>query len=336
MNLPAQKRISRVCTENQLYSITYNQISLVGSQELSPRARRYLSFFITVVKLGYHSIIANADTIADAIYRAQGQTKSVRTLQYALKEIETAGFCSRKKFRVGKNHFKTIIEFNIERFVYWTKIKSKKLTPITTSSHISPYAQDLQIDDRRNNSPCLTPQNTYLNEHNKQCAYTRSKHYANFKHLPIIFTLLTILKGKPDRGKILALAQREIDGYSSATDIRWKHWGSIWHTMPIEEREGIARVDFLPRLRQSLTTAISPHTEPRCQKRQSTQPKIDNGAQPFDPLPIIRAMIEKTNPKEETTNVEESTNNKENEECILSEEELLILTGAKNAFKNRL
>lgn len=329
MALPARKQQSRACRENQLYSITYNIIPLVGCQELSPRSRRYLAFLISVVKCGYNSIIANADTIADSIYRAQGQTKSVRTLQYALAELETAGFLSRKKYRVGDNHFKTVIALHTERFTYWTKIKAKKVTPIPTCAHISSYVQDLQIDDRRNETPCLTPQYSYLNEHNKQRVRTRSNKHTKFKHLPIIWTLLCILKGKPDKGKIVALAQREIDGYSKQTDIRWKHWGAIWQTMPVEEREGIARVDFLPRLRHALS---SPHMGPPVTEEKTTQkPDRDDGG----PLSIlIRATMEATEPPKETK--KDPPKPPPEVKIILDEDEMSVLTGAKNAVKNRL
>lgn len=335
MSLPAQKQLSRVCRENQLYSITYNVLPLVGCQELSPRARRYLAFFISVVKCGYHSIIANADTIADSIFRAQGQTKSVRTLQYALTELEAAGFISRRKYRVGDNHFKTVIELHTDRFIYWTKIKSKKVVSLPTQTHISSYVQGLQIDDRRNQSPCLTPKNTYLNEHNKQRAGTRSKPYANFKHIPIIFTLLTILKGKPDRGKIVAYAQREIDGYSKQTDIRWNYWSAIWQSMPVCEREGIARVDFLPRLRQALSSPVSPLMGPTVEEK-TTEIMPDNSKGPLsDPLLLIRAMIEKTTPPEETKPDPPKEPPKE-EKIVLTHEELAVLLPAKYAVKNRL
>ena len=61
----------------------------------------------------------------------------------------------------------------------------------------------------------------------------------------------------PDTGRILAVAQREIDGIGEnddrpVTGINWLHWASFWQKLPKETREGYAR-DFLPRLRACFT-----------------------------------------------------------------------------------
>ena len=241
---------TRVLNENSIYSIKYNTLTLDGTSNLSPRARRYLAFFVSVVKMGYRSISCRADVMADAIYRAQGQTKSVRTLSSAIRELESHGFMLRRTNRIGEDNFKTIITINAEKFTYWTKEREKNVIPLPTTSHISPYRQTLPRDDCRNESPRVNSQYSYSSENNKPRAHTRNnKHAKKFKFHPIIYTLMMVLRGKPDKTKLVDIAHEELSGQTSRAPLDWKGLESRWQAMPIMERDGIARADIIPVLR---------------------------------------------------------------------------------------
>ena len=324
----APKLQSRVARENDLYSITYTQLSLVGSNGLSARAARYLQFLVSVIKCGYTTIISDANTISDAIFRAQGQTRSVRTLRYALSELEDKGYISRPHNR-GGSHFKTVIYLNVDRFAFWTKIKTKKVIPIPTHDHNSGYVQKVQTDDRRNQTPCFNSQYPDIRENEEQRAGTRSKPYANHIFHPIIFTLRCLLWGKPDMGKVLSKASREIAGYSSESGIDWGHWtGELWRSFPTEEREGIARVDFLPRLRNTLK-----HPPPSI-------PQAEQTVQVPPPIPLegsiienIRKVLAKTTREELENKPPPEKKGGGDEKMSLDERELALLTRAKKTIK---
>jgi len=260
-------------------------------------------------------------------------------LRYALDELETKGYISRPRNR-GENHFKTVININTDRFVYWTRKPSKNISPLPTHDYNSGYVQSLQTDDRKINQSVSTPQYPYIKENKEQHACTRSKAYAGFKYHPIIYTLLKVLFWRnPERGTLLSRAAREIAGYSTHTGIDWPYWESIWQSLPKEEREGIARVDFLPRLRENPVTPISPPIPVAETMTQIADPT----ARPLQGsiMEHIRDIINKTTkPEDKPPALDEAPGPKKAgppppPDIVLTDEELLLLSRAKKLVKNR-
>ena len=202
--------LGRVAGKNELYSIVHCNFSLPGTTSLSPRARRYLFFIISLVQCGYCRIEAPMDALADSIYRAQGQTASVRTLRSALVELEAAGYLTRRRCRLGADRDHAIIEIHQERFVYWTKIRSGNVIPCEPVSHNSPRRQVLPADDRRIKHRVNSSSYHSLVENNvqEQRAGARSKKSAKKHHYhPIVYTLFCCMVAGREKQAAIEIAR---------------------------------------------------------------------------------------------------------------------------------
>jgi hypothetical protein len=253
----------RVARKHELYSIVHCNFSLPGTTSLSPRARRYLFFVISLVQCGYCRIEAHMDTLADAIYRAQGQTSSVRTLRSALAELEAAGYLTRRRCRLGADHAHAIIEFHMERFVYWTKVRSGNVIPCSIDSHHSACRQVLPSDDREikhrvNSSSCSSSDESNVQE---QRAYARSKKSAKKKHRyhPIVYTLLCCLPPSSDKTRVIEIARGELAGGENRSGIDWDYYNRLWPALdcrPGGRRETTARREIVPALIRQLSPKL--------------------------------------------------------------------------------
>jgi hypothetical protein len=342
----------RIATENNINTIHYNIIELEGMSNLTPRARRYLSFFITVVKLGYTAISVSMESLAASIYRCQGQTKSVRTLRSALRELESFGFLHRNKYRIGDDHFRTVILLNAEKYSYWTKKRHGNITPITTSSHNSGYRQNMPKEVLTSKQSRVNSQDYYYSENNKPCARTRSNNNAiKRKFHPIIYTLMIVLKHEliPDRNRLLSMAAHELnDRQNAKSGIDYDYWECRWpfmDTSPGGERETTAKREIIPKLRTALcprppvTDTVYPGIPQDGLMGRNLQSRLLGGRGHLSDSPSsIRAMIQRflhagdSRPDEK---VKSSSSSKVNivDETVLTEHELCLLTGARNRTK---
>lgn len=240
---------SRIAGPSDLYSINWIQSQLIGSQKISKGTRGYIWFLLALVKQGFETISATQREIADAYYRASGGNKSVRSLQYALKELEEIDFIRRSKYRIGPDHFRSVIVINTEAFSFWTRKRTKNISPIPTQNYTSPYAQNMQKDTGRSIKPCNYSPSS-VNENKEPRVRARCKTNARqFNFHPIIFSLLTVLRWPKTEPPELRLARAELAGQVDRTEIAWPKWEREWQRLPIDEREGICRTSFLPRLR---------------------------------------------------------------------------------------
>jgi len=338
----------RVAGKNELYSIVHCNFSLPGTTSLSPRARRYLFFVISLVQCGYYRIDAPMDVIADAIYRAQGQTASVRTLRSALAELEAAGYLTRRRCRLGIDRTHAVIEIHVERFVYWTKVRSGNVIPCGTVSHNSSHRQVLPGDDRRIkhrvSSSCSSSEETNVREQRaparcKNSAKNKKRHYH-----PIVYTLLCCLPPGPDKGALVEIARRELAGGTNRSGVDWEYYGRLWPALdcrPGGRRETTARSEIVPSLMRCLTSSSS---------SSSSAPAIGEEPNALESAPpataeqvalLIAALSGQTDigenkPELATDRRRGEQVSRSNEQESLSGEDLSILLRAREKLKNRV
>ena len=244
---------NKVARINDLYTIEYCVFSIPGTSDLSARERRYLFFLISLVKSGYTEIRAPMAVISDAIYRSQGQTASVTTLRTAFRELEARGFITRGKCRIGRDVTGALIRIHVERFVFWTKIRTHNIAPLPTQCDNSRPQQVLPGDDRRNTTIGVNSQDYSIKRKEGSNARAHSKKSAKIhKYHPVVYTLLCVLPQSPQKKSAIQLAEREIaSGSSSQSGIDWPHFARLWRALdpsPGGGRERTARREIAPLL----------------------------------------------------------------------------------------
>lgn len=248
----ATKIKPKIAGKNDLYRVDYCVFRLPGTSSLTPRARRYLFFLISLVTMGYEGISAPMGAIADAIFRAQGQTAGVRTLRYALSELERAGYLARRKCRVGADRGHAVIDFCLDRFVFWTRIKQTNVIAHPTSSHISSCRQDLPADYRRINHRVNSCDSSVINIEEQRARTCSKKSAKKRNYHPIVYTLLCVIPRSPVRDRMLRLAAKEIScGHSFESGVDWGHFAHLWRALdpaPGGGRERTARREIVPLL----------------------------------------------------------------------------------------
>lgn len=184
------------------------------------------------------------------------------TIRRALLKLEALGYCEVDRRRDGLS-----IRINLKAMTSWTSTKTSNVIPLPTSISI-PYI-DTQIHTKEHNSYPLAncevdlgrEINSRVNSCNS-CSYpTRAKQdqdkYTKWLH-PILFTLSMILKGAPDRDKILAKSDIELRALSAGIELThpsgvpWEHYASHWQELDPRAggpREMIARNEIIPVLR---------------------------------------------------------------------------------------
>lgn len=246
----------KIAYQNDLYSINYCVFQLPGTSDITARARRYLFFLISLVKSGYTEIRAPMDAIADAIFRAQGQTSSVSTLRSALRELETMGYLYRRRCRLGHDKAGASIVLHLERFTFWTQIRRQNVTPLPTSEHNSSCQQNLPGDDRKNTSSVVNSQNSSEKRKDRSNAHARSKNSAK-KYHPVVYTLMCVLPRSPEKWQMIEIARREISiGASPDSGIDWPYFTRLWPALdpdPGGRRESTARREIVPLLYRAIS-----------------------------------------------------------------------------------
>jgi hypothetical protein len=223
-------------------------INVSSFPHLSNKSRAALALMISLVRLGYSGISAPITGIENTLCRV-GYKMSRRSLFRALSELETLGFMTRHKYRVGHDKFATIVDFNLPRFDFWLKKPTK--------SHISPQVPICREYPRTKiYTPVIT---SNLPNESKQ---PRTRARVNKIH-PVLYTLsvvLTAMKAR-DRGIVLSRARYEIEAERAGIDAAG-HSGALWYRpswrdMPYSVRESICRREILPLLRNRETMTAS-------------------------------------------------------------------------------
>jgi hypothetical protein len=317
----------KIARANDLYSIYYCVFQLPGTSDFSRRARRYLFFFISLVKAGYTEIRAPMGAIADAIFRAQGQTSSVSTLRTALRELEDLGYLVRRKYRIGHDKSGAVIQLNLERFCFWTRIQRSNVTPIPTHTHNSSCQQNLVGDDRRNTSMLVNSQDPTKIRNKEPRADTRSKDRAKkHQYHPIVYTLMCVLPEGPDRSEMLNLARREISTSTGETSgIDWPYFTKLWPALdpfPGGRRETTAKREIVPLLYQ----AIEGGRDVPVSRDTGTEDETVEDIRELIGRSLLAVSVDEPGTTEQKIS--------EPENIALSQAELNLLSRAKNGIKN--
>lgn len=315
---------------NDLYSINYCVFQLPGTSDFSPRERRYLFFLISIVKSGFTEIRAPMGVIADAVFRAQGQTSSVSTLRTALRELEAKGYLYRRKCRLGHDKEGASIVLAIERFTYWTQIQRQNITPLPTHAHLSPCQQKLPDDDRRNTSSVVNSQNSFNKRKDRSRARTCSNKSAKIqKYHPIVYTLMCVLPQTPDKSKMLNIARREIStGDSRESGVDWPYFSRLWPALdpnPGGRRETTARHEIVPLLYRAISRGVN-----RTQDIETTPEESPESIRAMIQASLASVSLDESNGGEPAEPAEPAIE----QENSLSRDELEILVGAKKAVKH--
>ncbi|MDD3380012.1 MAG: hypothetical protein PHD68_02190 [Rugosibacter sp.] len=331
----------RIARSNDLYRIESTNTLLPGTTNLSKRARRYLFFLISLVRAGYCQISAPSAVLADAIYRAQGQTASIRTLRYALAELETAGYLVRRTCRLGKDRSTSIIDIRVERFVFWTKIKTAKVSPITpTQSYLSAYRQEMQPEELSKDH-CRVNSLKHTDIDNKEPrAGARSKSSAKFVYHPIIYTLMCVITNSAEKTRMIGLAKREIEGAPNETGIDWAYWARLWPSLDVEpggRREMTARKHIVPVLAASLKAPQSPPSSPAEVVPTTTSEPIAPASAEIVAALLAKLSLPLSRSPEAGIGLPPVVNEQQRapDEMSLTQEELELLSRAKKSVENR-
>jgi hypothetical protein len=329
----------RVAGKNELYSIVHCNFSLPGTTSLSPRARRYLFFVISLVQCGYYRIDAPMDVIADAIYRTQGQTASVRTLRSALAELEAAGYLTRRRCRLGIDRTHAVIEIHVERFVYWTKVRSGNVIPCGTVSHNSSHRQVLPGDDRRIKHRVNSSSYNSSVENNvqEQRAGARCKKSAKKHHYhPIVYTLFCCMVAGREKQAAIKIARTELAGGVNRSGIDWDYYRRLWPALdcrPGGRRETTARSEIVPALIRCLSSSPAERDG-----RQGVELPTLETAPPAttEQVALLIAALSGRTDIGEKSKPELAVDSPRVEQESLSGEDLSILLRAREKLKNRV
>lgn len=223
-----------------------------GAAKLSPRANHYLSFFIAMVRLGYPGLSIQIGHLTTIVFRLGGRYRSERTTYLALAELEAHGYIRRKKNRVGDDHFRTVILFNLEAFVYWSQIRRSNVVPYPTNEHKVGLLQKMQEVERRITEVSdITPKVTYKYQAQRARLKDNKSKKKEWRWLPVLYTLKCLFGGSPKSPGLL-LAKAECDGAANVSGVDWDYYHRRWEDMTIPVREGLASREIVPRVLNAL------------------------------------------------------------------------------------
>lgn len=261
-----QRNDNRFADRQTLQSISWTMSGIAGTGNLSPRARRLLQLYVSLVRLTYGGLIAPLGAVSDTLARVlDGGSSSIRTIQRANKELSAANFIfiyqSRTKF--------CRIKFNLEAFSYWTATKSHKISPLITNTHnvvsretfphSSPHATKSRPEDRTNIQSVVNLRNIPdLNKKQRAGARAVCTNYKERKN-PVLFSLLMVLRRATDlhacdRRRARMRAQCEVTAVAGGVSlvnpsgVDWEYWSRSWPEMSIAVRESTILREVLPLL----------------------------------------------------------------------------------------
>ncbi|MDD5347797.1 MAG: hypothetical protein PHT59_04200 [Candidatus Omnitrophica bacterium] len=219
-----------------------------GAADLSPRARVYLAYVVALAKMGYVSIAVPINALTRAQQAAGGRYRSDRSTYLALAELESKGYLRRSRYRIGDDHFRTVINLNLAALSFWTGKRVGKCTPI--SSKVG-YVQGLQKEPWTSKptvtTSVLNSEYTYLK---RTMVRVTDRAKAIWKWAPVLYTL-RCLAGSP-RAPEVRIAAAEYHGLvESMSGIDWPYWDQRWSELSIPVRESTAQVELLPALREA-------------------------------------------------------------------------------------
>jgi len=221
-----------------------------GYLRLTPRSTRLLAFFVALVRMGYDALDVTCDELGAAFSKATNQPASRRTLYRSMAELETAGYITRERERIGACHFRRTIIFNLPALSFWTKVQASRGSCVpkrhkaqgmkNSCSKTNIY---IKCKDRVNNDRAFGP-----------TGKTGGAGALKMPHRtpPVLYTLSILLTRPGDREAYrIAYNEFKTGKPGTRTGIDWPSWEKSWLKMSIDEREGQARCNLLPALRAS-------------------------------------------------------------------------------------
>jgi hypothetical protein len=294
-------------------SIDFCLSSVIGTGNLSPRARRTLGVYVALVLMGYDGLDAPMGAIADAVYRSsRGEARSTRTLARANAELEASGYIVSLHVANPWRYKGAHIRFNLAAFAFWTQKQSQNVSPIKsvnvrTSEQMCgnlPLSTTCQPSDWTRTKTRVNSCN-YNNNSNKQRAGARANNNNRRKN-PVYWSVVCVLAKmglyRADRKRARQRADIEIrcenakiEQPANCSGIDWAYWMASktrpdgtkttrWEEMPISQREATAKREIIPYL-LGADTVEPPHT--------ASPPEV------IEPIPAdeIRQIIEQLESK---------------------------------------
>lgn len=239
---------TKTATLTTLPAITYT-LREAGAADVTPRGRVYLAYLVALAKMGYASIAVPVNALTRAQMASGGRYRSDRSTYLALAELESKGYLRRSRYRIGDNHFRTVINLDLAALSFWTRQSVGKCTPISRKVG---YVQGLQEDPMTSNLPITTsdPRSNIAYIDRTVGTVGRVTDRAKgvvWKWAPVLYTLRCLL-GSP-RAPEVRIATAEYHGLvESMSGIDWPYWESRWTELSIPVRESTAKAELLPAL----------------------------------------------------------------------------------------
>lgn len=255
----------RIATVHNVRALQFGISAVEGTGSISPRARRVLGAYIPLVKQGFDALSAPMGAIADAVFRISwGESRSIRTVQRAHSELIQAGFIS---FRQCRNAGVMIL-FNLPAFAFWTRTKTKNVSPLPTQSH-NVVSRETTCDTVPHTTTCHPSDRTRIESHvnsptisqssnNSPRAGARDQKSFSKRRADIVLSLRCVLKKMDmhpsERRRIVRKLKYELAALQAgipaaqSSGIDLDYWRKRWDEMPITVRESTIRREFLPAL----------------------------------------------------------------------------------------
>lgn len=283
---------TKTATLTTLPAITYT-LREAGAADVTPRGRVYLAFFVALAKMGYASIAVPVNALTRAQMASGGRYRSDRSTYLALSELESKGYLRRSRYRIGDDHFRTVINLDLAALSFWTRQSVGKCVPI--SSKVG-YVQGLQKDLVTSNLPVTTsdPRSNIAYIDRTVVRVTDRAKGLVWKWAPVLYTLRCLL-GSP-RAPEVRIATAEYHGLvESLSGIDWTYWESRWPELSIPVRESTAKAELIP----ALHAAASGKT--RQQIAKLAKPIKFRNLEKLDPKPRARETAVTKKPTKSTT-----------------------------------
>lgn len=321
---------------HNLYKIQYTQ-NLYPESLKNSEGALFSEFVCSVKVLKYNNGDKIRVTMADMgkLLKAHGAPHhSSSTVRRCLARLEQLGYITIERRRDG-----LLISLNLDRFAYWTRQTSSNITP--TSVHISHPLSNWQDSDRSKN-------NLRVNSCNSSSYPTRAKQdkFIFWKH-PIVYTLMMVLKGDPDRVSLLARAEIETRAIAAGVEllhpsgVPWEHYAKHWQELDPNSggpRELIAKNEILPILRRSVGCSVSnvPDRTNRPESKFDEMHDTDGEDRTIEELSEIKRLISEFTAKKsvepnEPNNIRSNTPESNN----LTAEELSICVRERDRCRIR-
>lgn len=237
--------------KRDLYRIEKIDGGLRGLQGLPKDAQSWVWFFVEVLSMGFDEVRAPIGALTDARHRAcPGSNKSKSSTHRAFRALKDNGFISTRKFRIGANHYLSIISLNRARFEFFTR--GRELTHMgkcARTYYSSSCESDWGYDDVTGITPRSETSCSYQ-QRGASCMPEKKKNAGkpSRQNHPVYYSLKCVLfrLGHPRRNQILKLALDEIAGAAKSSLTDWGYWLPRWKDVSVATRENLVEKDILP------------------------------------------------------------------------------------------